>query len=180
MRQFLLILSMMFFAFGLCSPAFADRDLEALRAKAEKGDVNAQFELGWEYWLGGEEVRQDYAEAVKWWRKAAEQGDAKAQYTLGLRYERVLRVPLDYAEAQKLFRSAADQGLAQAQFELGLMYQQGEGMPRNYVSAYMWFSLSAAQGYEQARENLDSFESKLTADERAQAQKMARERRPTP
>jgi TPR repeat protein len=29
---------------------------------------------------------QDYAEAVKWYRKAAEQGDVKAQSNLGVMY----------------------------------------------------------------------------------------------
>lgn len=31
-------------------------------------------------------VEQNYAEAVKWYRKAAEQGNAKAQYNLGSCY----------------------------------------------------------------------------------------------
>ncbi|MDL1959246.1 MAG: hypothetical protein LWX01_06035 [Deltaproteobacteria bacterium] len=31
-------------------------------------------------------VQQDYAEAVKWFRKAAEQGYADAQFFLGLMY----------------------------------------------------------------------------------------------
>jgi hypothetical protein len=30
----------------------------------------------------GEGVLQDYAEAMKWFRKAADQGDAEAQYAL--------------------------------------------------------------------------------------------------
>jgi uncharacterized protein len=31
----------------------------------------------------GQGVAQDYAEAVKWHRKAAEQGDPRAQHNLG-------------------------------------------------------------------------------------------------
>jgi TPR repeat protein len=131
------------FESGLYSPALAEsapsQNLDAIRARAEQGDANAQFNLGWEYWLGGEKVRQDYDEAVKWWHKAAEQGDAKAQYTLGLRYERGLRVPRDYAEALKLFRSASNQGLAQAQFQLGLMYHEGEGVTRDDTEAVKWW-----------------------------------------
>ena len=31
--------------------------------------------------LNGQDVTQDAAEAVRWWRLAADQGDAEAQYT---------------------------------------------------------------------------------------------------
>ena len=60
------------------------------------------------------------------------------------------------------------------------MYTEGEGLPRDYVTAYMWFSLAAAQGNEEARKNLDIVERNLTTDERAEAQRMARDWRPTP
>ena len=64
-----------------------DRDdyaaaLKEWRPLAERGDSEAQFNLGVIY-DNGEGVPQDYAEAVKWYRKAAEQGDAAAQSNLG-------------------------------------------------------------------------------------------------
>ena len=36
----------------------------------------------------GKGVPQDYAEAVKWYRKAAEQGDALAQVNMGIVYHK--------------------------------------------------------------------------------------------
>ena len=57
--------------------------LTLLRAKAEKGDAQAQFELGLASSLGKFGVATDYVEAVKWYRRAAEQDHAKAQYNLG-------------------------------------------------------------------------------------------------
>ena len=60
-------------AFPVCSKA------------AEQGDANAQVMLGAMYDFG-EGVRQDYAEAGKWYRKAAEQGYAFAQCNLGWMY----------------------------------------------------------------------------------------------
>ncbi|WP_315496945.1 tetratricopeptide repeat protein, partial [Haemophilus parahaemolyticus] len=44
---------------------------------AEQGDAAAQFNLGVMYG-NGRGVKQDYFEAVKWYRQAAEQGQAKA------------------------------------------------------------------------------------------------------
>jgi len=49
----------------------------------------------------------DYAEAVKWTRKAAEQGYAKAQNCLGEKYYNGDRITHDYSEAVKWFRKAA-------------------------------------------------------------------------
>ena len=57
-----------------------------LRRRAEQGDAEAQFSLGFRYGEG-EGVPEDRQEALKWWRKAAEQGHAMAQYSLGVSYE---------------------------------------------------------------------------------------------
>ena len=63
----------------------------------------------------GQGVQQDYAEAMKWFRKAADQGDPEAQYALGVMYKNGRGVPRDDAEAIKWYRKAADQGNADAQ-----------------------------------------------------------------
>jgi len=52
--------------------------LRLFRQVAELGDANAQHNLGIMYRFG-EGVPQNYAEAVKWFRKGAEQGNAGAQ-----------------------------------------------------------------------------------------------------
>ena len=67
---------------------------------AEQGNAGAQTTLG-ELYLNGEAVPQNYAEALKWFRKAADQGDAQGQYDLGYSYDSGKGVPQDYAEAAK-------------------------------------------------------------------------------
>ena len=52
---------------------------------------------------------QDYAEAVKWYRKAAEQGDA-GPVQPGFMYENGQGVAQDYAQAVTWYRKAAEQG----------------------------------------------------------------------
>ena len=81
---------------------------------AEKGYAEAQFRLGFMYYRGYG-VKQDYAEAVKWFRKSAEQGHAGAQCNLGVMYDNGYGVQKDYAEAVKWFRKAAAQGHTAAQ-----------------------------------------------------------------
>jgi len=58
----------------------------------------------------GEEVPQDYLEAVKWYHRAAEQGHAFAQSNLGVMYAKGAGVPQDYARAHMWFNIAASSG----------------------------------------------------------------------
>jgi TPR repeat protein len=60
-------------------------DLEGLRRLARQGDSAAQFALGARY-ATGENVKQDYSEAVRWFAMAAERGHVVAQATLGAYY----------------------------------------------------------------------------------------------
>ncbi len=73
-------------------------DLAGLRKVAERGDPAAQFALGARYAIG-EEVPQDYTEAVRWFILAAEQGHIQAQATLGAYYWAGRGVPQDLAKA---------------------------------------------------------------------------------
>ena len=123
---------------------------------------------------------QDYAEAVRWYRKAAEQGEATAQTNLGFMCQRGLGVPQDYAEAVRWYRKAAEQGEATAQFNLGLMCQRGEGVPQDYVQAHMRLNLAASRASDQRNyaDQRDLLAGKMTAQQVAEAQRLAREWKP--
>ena len=84
-------------------------------------------------------------------------------------------MPEDDREAVKWFRMAAEQGEASAQFKLGIMYAMGEGVPEDYVMAYVWANLSAAQGQKEANDIKDLLRPKMTAEQVAEAQKLAGE-----
>jgi hypothetical protein len=60
-------------------------ELEGLHRLARQGDSAAQFALGARY-ATGEDVKQDYSEAIRWFSMAAEQGHVVAQATLGAYY----------------------------------------------------------------------------------------------
>lgn len=59
-------------------------EIDALRARAEHGDVPAQYDLGVLY-ANGTRVPQEDAEAARWYRLVASRGDAEAQFNLGFR-----------------------------------------------------------------------------------------------
>jgi len=151
-----------------------DTVMKDLRQRAEQGDANAQFELGFKY-AHGQGVSRDDQEAAKLYRLSAEQGNAAAQYRLGLMYHEGLGIPQDYQEALRWFRLAADQGHAGSQDFIGNMYVLGQGVPRDYVLAHMWSNLAAAQGYELAIEARDLLEKRMTPAQLAEAQRLARE-----
>lgn len=80
----------------------------------------------------------------------------------------------NYAEAVKWFRMSAEQGHAEAQFLLGSMYADGEGVPWDFVKAHMWLTLAAAQGDENAQRNRGIVAKRMTPDQIAEAQRLAR------
>ncbi len=55
----------------------------------------------------GHGVKQDFAEAARWYAKAAERGDAFAQSNLGLLYANGQGVKQDYVQTYKWFALAA-------------------------------------------------------------------------
>jgi TPR repeat protein len=94
-------------------------------------------------------------------------------------YEKGQGVTQDYAAAVKWYRRAAKQGYALAQNNLGAMYAKGQGVTQNNVRAYMWAKLAAARGWSLAKTNLRIVAQRMTPAQIAEAQKLAREWKPT-
>jgi TPR repeat protein len=152
---------------------------------ADEGSAEGEDELGWFYDMGWG-VPMDRARAQKLYRLAAEQGYAPAQFRVGYTYT-VKGDGQDFIEAAKWFRKAAEQGDGDAQFQLGILYYHGNGVPKDNVQAYMWFSLAAARGItgfpdlpsEDRRDWVIKLPSEMTPDQIAEAQRLAREWKPT-
>ncbi len=149
----LLVLSAAFIQLPAQQNETERKRFEEIKAKAEKGDADAQSNLG-DMYYEGRSVPKDEAEAMKWLRKAAEQGHAFAQFNLGVMYEFGRGVPKDEAEAAKWYRKAAEQGYAAAQHNLGLMYARGRGVPKDDAEAVKWYRKAVDQGRAEAQYNL--------------------------
>ncbi|KAG8457644.1 hypothetical protein KFE25_002308 [Diacronema lutheri] len=98
---------------------------DALRARAEAGDVDAMSALGELVAKrpGGQSV---WAEAARWWRVAAERGHADAQFHLAIFCLQGKGVRQDDREAERWCRQSAAQGHARAQQQLQAMLEQAE------------------------------------------------------
>jgi len=59
------------------------------------------------------------------------------------------------------------------------MYANGQGVPQDDVRAHMWSNLSAAQGDQGAAKNRDIVAQHMTPAQTDEAQKLAREWKPT-
>jgi TPR repeat protein len=129
---------------------------------------------------GAAYTKGDYTTTLRLLRPLAEQGDAVAQVNLGFMYEKGQGVPQDYAAAMSWYRRPAEQGDALAQHNLGLMYANGRGVPQDYIIGHMWLNLAAASGDKNAVTNRDRVAALMTPTQVAEAQKLAREWKPTP
>jgi TPR repeat protein len=158
----------------------AQDDVEAVkwyRKAAEQNVLRAQGNLGLCY-ANGQGVVKDETEAVKWWRKAAEQNDAWAQNNLGVCYGKGRGVAKDAVEAVKWYRKAAEQNHASAQNNLGVCYANGQGVAKDYVEGYKWILLAAGQGDDDARKSVAIVEYRMTQEQIAEGQKLARNFKP--
>jgi hypothetical protein len=103
----------------------------------------------------GNGVEKNYAEAVKWYRKAAEQGFADAQNKLGDCYYKGEGVNANFAEAVKWFRKGAEQGYPKAQFSLSNCYSIGDGVKRNLYEAGKWYDRAVKTVTDYAAEQIN-------------------------
>jgi TPR repeat protein len=95
--------------------------------KSVKGETN----LGIMY-ANGRGLKQDFAEARKWFQQASDHGEVKAQRNLGALYATGRGVPQNYAEAAKWYGLAAKRGdqVAGSMLEKIRSVQERESAPR--------------------------------------------------
>jgi TPR repeat protein len=112
------------------------------RPLAERGDVNAQYNLGVMYDLG-HGVPANKAEAALWYRRAAEKGMGPAMLNLGAIIVQYARSPADLVPAYTWFRIAAtrDAGVrVNAERNMGLLMQHMSynQITRAEAAAHAW------------------------------------------
>ena len=125
---------------------------------SEHANAPTSYLIGENYYKGKGFYKQDFAQALKWFRRAAEQGMAEAQYSLGDCYYYANGVKQDYKEAAKWYLMAAEQGNADAQNALGHCYAQANGVPYDMNEAEKWWQMAADQGNFEAEVALQNLE----------------------
>jgi S1-C subfamily serine protease len=105
----LLLLTAAVFQLAAQQTEIDQKPVEEVKTKAGAGDADSEFQLGLRY-ERGEGVPQDFAEAVKWYRKAAEQNLAAAQFNLGVSYVKGEGVAKNHVKAYMWLLLGAGQG----------------------------------------------------------------------
>jgi hypothetical protein len=140
------------------------------RPLAEKGDADAQFNLGQAYRLG-RGVPTNLAAAKTWFERAANQGHVDAETTLGL----LLFQNNDQAGGLKWLKKASDKGEPRAMLVYGTALVNGDSVSQDPVLGYAYVSRAAAQGLGPAKETLDQLDRLLPAADRKRGAEMARQ-----
>jgi cell division septation protein DedD len=140
------------------------------RPLAEKGDADAQFNLGQAYRLG-RGVPTNLSAAKTWFERAASQGHVDAQTTLGL----MLFQNGDQAEGLRWLKKAAEQGEPRALLVYGTALVNGDTVTQDRVLGYAYVSRAAAQGLEPAKDTLDQLDQILPLVDRKRGVAMARD-----
>jgi cell division septation protein DedD len=140
------------------------------RPLADKGDADAQFNMGQAYKLG-RGVTADMAAAQSWFEKAANQGHVQAQANLGL----ILFQAGQREAAMPWIRKAADRDDPRAQYVLATAMFNGDTVEKNWTLAYALMTRSAAQGLPQARTSLEQMDKYVPLEDREKGAALAKQ-----
>jgi Sel1 repeat-containing protein len=180
------------------SPRKWETNLTSLTAAAEKGDVNAQLDLGLHY-VFAVGTTQNLEKALQWVTNSAAQKFPPAEYTLGMMYKSGVGVVSNQVTADAWFQKAADQGHTPSKHEaaltadrkgkraeaLKLLREAAEkGFPSSEylmgrvvtdpVESYVWHSL-AAPNVELASTRQLELRQQLTKEQLAEAEERIRQ-----
>jgi cell division septation protein DedD len=131
------------------------------RPLAEKGDADAQFNLGQAYRLG-RGVPINLAAAQSWFERAADKGHVDAQTTLGL----LLFQNGNHTGGLRWLKVASDQGEPRAMLVYGTALFNGDGVPQDPILGYAFVSRAAAQGLQAAKDTLGQLDQIMTVEDR--------------
>ena len=104
------------------------------RLAAEDGHIAAQVALA-ECYEKGLGVRQDYAEALKWYEKAASCGSCHAMHMLAIRYSLGIGCEKNYGRAYYLTVTAVDKGYDEALWQMSHCFRNGYGVKQDIEKA---------------------------------------------
>lgn len=138
------------------------------RPIAERGDADAQFDIGQAYRLG-RGVPTNLSTAKGWLEKAASQGHVDAETTLGL----LLFQNGEQGAGLKWLKLAAEQGEPRAMLVYGTALFNGDSVTQNPVLGYAFVSRADAQGLPAAKDVVGQLDRLMSVADRKRAKALA-------
>lgn len=142
---------------------------DIVRNRAEKGDADAQFALG--FGCASEGSAENFQSAARWYLMAAGQDHALAQFNLGIMCANGQGMAEDKVKARSWFTKAARLGDAGAQHQLGMdsyrssLHGSVELAQESRIEAYKWFRLAAEQDYRGSTGAYEQLALRMTRDD---------------
>lgn len=138
------------------------------RPLADKGDVDATFNVGQAYRIG-RGVQQDMATAQGWFERAARKGHVDAQATLGI----MLFQGGNQTGGLRWLKQAALKGEPKAMLVYGTAMFNGDGIPRDPLLGYLFVTHAAETGLDPAKRTLQRLDEILPVEQREKALQLA-------
>jgi len=143
-------------AFAICR---SGDSFEQVKYDAHYGCSGAQYSMGMHYYSGSEEVKQDYAKALEWFKKA--EGFANADYEVGQMYLNGRGTSQDYEKGAHWLKKVANikgncyfegcRTQRDAQYLLATLYYKGSGVTQDYKEAFRLFKEAAYRKHGMAQ-----------------------------
>ena len=155
----------------------AEKGVELIRNSAKQGESTARFLLGTLLVSGQAKVQKDVKNGLKLLHTAAAQNNPRAKWVLANFYlSGRFELGKDVAKGMKLFHESAEQGHPQSQYSLANIYFAGQpGVEKDLLKSYAWADIAASNDHEQAKQAKKSIARRLTPEQIAKAEAMAKE-----
>lgn len=151
------------------SASLAEKQAVQMRI-AEKGDAQAQFEVGQSLLQAANGTPETTALALSWLKKSAASGNTNAMVALGRLSKSGVGVLQNYAQSLAWIKAAADKGNPDGMLELGRLYRDGVAVDRDMTQAYIWLNRAAAMQNRNAAQERDVIARTFSAEELKEAQ----------
>ena len=130
-----------------------DTAVRALKAAADRGDSDAQVNLGYMY-ARGQSVRTDQFEAMRLYRLSADQGNSEGMNAVAYKYAFGTGVPVDVSMAVRWFCRAIAAGNPRAMNNLANLHAKGDVLSYDLDEARDLWRQAADLGHTNAMLNL--------------------------
>lgn len=120
--------------------------LSLLIESANEGYADAQYQLA-NLLIKGEEVEQDYHNAIKYLEKAVSQNHPQAMYDLAFLYQNGYGCSTDYKKAFELYKKSAELGFVDSIHQVAAYYWEGLGVVKDETKAIEWFKKACDKNY---------------------------------
>ena len=123
------------------------------RKAVEKGDVDAQYNLG-KCYLKGEGIAKNEKEGLKYLTKAAEQNHREAKWLLQKTRNQSIGLDYSFEPFSEELVKRAEAGDVKAQLSLGMCYDWGLLVVKDDAQSFKWFKKAADQGDPSSQKNI--------------------------